>query len=126
MVSSSESSYKTSPYYIYNIIYFQFITYCKNILYIFLSILLPKNEILCLIYRKSVCITTDAKFHIMDSGTECTERFSMAIICPQSGSRLSHLPLLRFRRHLSKKLFLGLVYIDFSIKSSIIFATFIH
>ena len=45
---------------------------------------------------------TDAKFHIMDSGTEYTEQSSMAIICPQSGSRLSHPPLLRFRRHLSK------------------------
>lgn len=44
---------------------------------------------------------TDAKFHIMDSGTEYTEQSSMAIICPQSGSRLSHPPLLRFRRHLS-------------------------
>lgn len=73
------------------------------------------------IYRKSVCCITDAKFHIMDSGTEYTEQFSVAIICPQSGSRLSHLLLLRFRRLLSKTFSLKSVYTYFLIKSSIIF-----
>ena len=37
----------------------------------------------------------------MDSGLEYTNQSSMAIICPQSGSRLSRLLLLRIRRHLS-------------------------
>ena len=37
----------------------------------------------------------------MDSGLKYINQCSMAIICPQSGSGLSHPPLLRFRWHLS-------------------------
>lgn len=92
-----------------------------GVIFVNCYIVLSKLFAVYIFIQKKRLRKTDAKFHIMDSGTKYTEQSSMAIICPQSGSRLSPLPLLRFRRHLSKISFSKLAYTCFLIKSSVVF-----